>query len=74
MFLMFCFVLSIILFVGMLVLSNCNLFLAVHILVNMVTINVTSSFCLLLGRLFADSVNICCSGVWFVGFSLRQTF
>ena len=60
------FILSIILFAGMLVLSYCNLFLAVHISVSMAIVRVSISSFLSFDRLFAEIVIICWSGVKFV--------
>ena len=63
MFCILCFILSVILFTCVLVLSYCNLFQAVHISVSIVIVRVTNSFFLFLGKLLAEIVIICWSGV-----------
>ena len=54
----------IVLVVGMIVLSNCSLFLVFQIWVGIVTVNVKTSFFVLDGSDNADIVNICCNGVY----------
>ena len=54
----------IVLVVGMIVLSNCSLFLVFQIWVSIVTVNGKTSFFVLDGSDNADIVNICCNGVY----------
>ena len=54
-----CFTLSIILFAGMLVLSYCNMLLAVQITVGIVILRVNVSFFFFFGKLFPEIVIIC---------------
>ena len=61
-----CFILSIVLFAGMLELSYGNLFLAVHISVKVVIVRVRVNFFFFFGKLFAEIVIMCSKGVKFV--------
>ena len=48
--------------VGIIVLTNCSLFLVFHVWVSIVTVNVRTSFLVLGDSDNPDNVNICCNG------------
>ena len=59
---------------GMFGLLNCNLFLAAHISVKMITVTVYHSLFAFFSYLFADRVSACCCDLLFVYLVSNKTF